>query len=72
MFSGTWREDLSIGVQTIYSVRVEEIEDVNKMKMGLYVTHTMNFQNYEEKSNRRSELVFELKKMFEELGINHQ
>jgi len=41
------------------------------MKMGLYVTHTMNFQNYEEKSNRRSALVFELKKIFEELGMKY-
>ncbi|THG12366.1 mechanosensitive ion channel protein 10-like [Camellia sinensis] len=54
-----------------HSVQVKEIEDVNKMKMGLYVTHTINFQNYGEKSNRRSELVFELKKIFEELGIKY-
>ncbi|KAJ9538421.1 hypothetical protein OSB04_031154 [Centaurea solstitialis] len=54
-----------------HSVRVKEIEDVNKMKMCLYVTHTINFQNYEEKSDRRSNLVMELKNIFEELGIKY-
>lgn len=54
-----------------HSVLVKEIEDVNKMKMGLYVTHTINFQNYGEKSSRRSELVIEMKKCFEELGIKY-
>ncbi|CAK9177102.1 unnamed protein product [Ilex paraguariensis] len=54
-----------------HSVQVTEIEDVNKMKMGLYVTHTTNFQNYGEKSNRKSDLVLELKKIFEELGIKY-
>ena len=43
---------------------------MTKMKLGLYVTHTIIFQNYEEKCNRISELVFELKKIFEELDIN--
>lgn len=54
-----------------HSVRVREIEDVNKMKMSLYVTHTINFQNHEEKSDRRSNLVLELKNIFEELGIKY-
>ncbi|KAL4589447.1 hypothetical protein LXL04_002354 [Taraxacum kok-saghyz] len=54
-----------------HSVRVREIEDVNKMKMSLYVTHTINFQNYEEKSDRRSNLVLELKNIFEQLGIKY-
>lgn len=50
---------------------VKEIENLNKMKMGLYVQHTMNHQNYGEKSSRRSELVFELKKIFESLRIKY-
>ncbi|KAK1413834.1 hypothetical protein QVD17_29570 [Tagetes erecta] len=54
-----------------HSVRVREIEDVNKMKMCLYVTHTINFQNYDEKSDRRSNLVMELKNIFEELEIKY-
>lgn len=54
-----------------HSILVKEIEDVNKMKMGLYVTHTINFQNYGDKSSRRSDLVLELKKSFEALGIKY-
>ncbi|KAM7513561.1 hypothetical protein LguiA_003144 [Lonicera macranthoides] len=54
-----------------HSVQVKEIEDVNKMKMVLYVTHTINFQNSDERSNRKAELVFELKKIFEEIGIKY-
>ncbi|KAJ0090608.1 hypothetical protein Patl1_13550 [Pistacia atlantica] len=54
-----------------HSVVVKDIEDVNKMKMGLYVTHTINFQNYGDKNSRRSELVLELKKIFEELNIRY-
>ncbi|XP_010940811.1 mechanosensitive ion channel protein 10 isoform X1 [Elaeis guineensis] len=54
-----------------HSVLVKEIENVNKMKMALNVLHTMNHQNFPEKNNRRSELVFELKKIFESLGIKY-
>ncbi|KAF3447574.1 hypothetical protein FNV43_RR12761 [Rhamnella rubrinervis] len=52
-------------------VLVKEIENVNKMKMCLCVQHTMNHQNFGEKSTRRSELVLELKKIFENLGIKY-
>ncbi|XP_062098459.1 mechanosensitive ion channel protein 10-like [Humulus lupulus] len=54
-----------------HSVLVKEIENVNEMKMGLYVQHTMNHQNYGEKSSRRSELVFELKRIFQTLRIKY-
>ncbi|KAF8380781.1 hypothetical protein HHK36_028275 [Tetracentron sinense] len=54
-----------------HSVIVKEIENVDKMKMCLCVLHTMNHQNYGEKNNRRSELVLELKKIFENLGIKY-
>ncbi|KAK9050193.1 hypothetical protein SSX86_002548 [Deinandra increscens subsp. villosa] len=52
-----------------HSVVVKEIENVNKIKMALFFNHTMNFQDYGEKNRRRSELVLELKKLFEELKI---
>uniref|UniRef100_A0A803NFT6 Mechanosensitive ion channel MscS domain-containing protein n=1 Tax=Cannabis sativa TaxID=3483 RepID=A0A803NFT6_CANSA len=52
-----------------HSVVVLDIEDVNKLKMALNVTHTMNFQDFNEKNRRRSELVIEIKQIFEELGI---
>ncbi|KAK2975963.1 hypothetical protein RJ640_012994, partial [Escallonia rubra] len=57
--------------QPAFSLRIKEIEDLNKMKMGLGLSHTMNFQNFGEKSDRRSDLLFELKKIFEDLGIKY-
>lgn len=54
-----------------HNVVVKEIEDVNKMKMVLFITHTINFQNYADKNSRRSELVLELKKIFEDLHIKY-
>ncbi|KAM3684906.1 hypothetical protein ACB094_11G080100 [Castanea mollissima] len=54
-----------------HAVIVKEIENVDKMKMALCVQHTMNHQNYGEKNSRRSELVLELKKIFENLGIKY-
>ena len=55
----------------VHSVLVKDIVHVNQMNMALYVTHTINFQNYGDKSSRRSELVIELKKIFEELNIKY-
>ncbi|KAK6236697.1 hypothetical protein SCA6_012034 [Theobroma cacao] len=52
-------------------VVVKEIENVNKIKMALYCNHTMNFQDFREKNRRRTELVIELKRIFEELGIRY-
>ncbi|KAF7813588.1 mechanosensitive ion channel protein 10-like [Senna tora] len=54
-----------------HSVAFKSIENVNKMNMALYVTHTINFQNYGDKSSRRSELVLELKKIFHDLNITY-
>ncbi|XP_050280806.1 mechanosensitive ion channel protein 10-like [Quercus robur] len=54
-----------------HAVIVREIENVDKMKMALCVQHTMNHQNYGEKNSRRSDLVLELKKIFENLGIKY-
>ncbi|KAL1326052.1 hypothetical protein HN51_036085 [Arachis hypogaea] len=54
-----------------HSVVVKDIENVDKMKMGLNVNHTINFQNYGDKSSRRSELLLELKKILEDLKIKY-
>lgn len=54
-----------------HSVVVKEIENINKISMAVYFSHTMNFQNYGEKNWRRSEFVLEMKKIFEELGIKY-
>ncbi|KAF4375762.1 hypothetical protein F8388_014484 [Cannabis sativa] len=52
-----------------HSVVVIEIENGNKLKMALYVNHTINFQEFGEKNRRRTELVMEVKRAFEELNI---
>ncbi|XVE70850.1 hypothetical protein DITRI_Ditri10aG0103700 [Diplodiscus trichospermus] len=52
-------------------VLVKEIENLNKLKMALFCNHTMNFQDFREKNRRRTELVIELKRIFEELGIRY-
>ncbi|RVW61956.1 Mechanosensitive ion channel protein 10 [Vitis vinifera] len=54
-----------------HSVIVKEIENMNKLKMCLCVTHTMNHQNFGEKNLRKTELLFELKRIFESLGIKY-
>ncbi|GAB2229476.1 hypothetical protein Droror1_Dr00023619 [Drosera rotundifolia] len=54
-----------------HGVVVKEIENVNKLKMGIFFNHTMNFQNFPEKMRRTSELVLEMKRIFEELSIKY-
>ncbi|XP_031388139.1 mechanosensitive ion channel protein 10-like [Punica granatum] len=54
-----------------YVVVVSEIENVNKIKISLIVNHKMNFQDYGEKTKRKTELVLELKRIFEELNIKY-
>ncbi|KAJ4821854.1 hypothetical protein Tsubulata_014751 [Turnera subulata] len=54
-----------------HTLLVKEIETIDKMKLKLCVQHTINHQNFLEKSTRTSELVFELKKIFDNLGIKY-
>ncbi|KAL0407661.1 UNVERIFIED_CONTAM: Mechanosensitive ion channel protein 10 [Sesamum radiatum] len=54
-----------------HNLVVKEIENVNKIKMTLFFNHTMNFQDYPEKSRRKTDLVLEMKKIFEELNIRY-
>uniref|UniRef100_M1CXG5 Mechanosensitive ion channel domain-containing protein n=1 Tax=Solanum tuberosum TaxID=4113 RepID=M1CXG5_SOLTU len=54
-----------------HNVVVKDIENLNKIKMVLLFNHTMNFQNFGEKIRRRTELILEMKKMFEELNIKY-
>ncbi|WCJ42756.1 Mechanosensitive ion channel family protein [Euphorbia peplus] len=58
-----WRPD--------HSLRFKEIEDVNKMKLVLFVNHTINFHYIGKRLKRRSELVLEMKNLFEELKIEY-
>ncbi|TYH91180.1 hypothetical protein ES332_A13G099300v1 [Gossypium tomentosum] len=53
-----------------HSLMFKEIENMDKMKLVLCVQHTINHQNYGEKSSRRSELVFELKRSSRLLVLN--
>ncbi|KZV29660.1 mechanosensitive ion channel protein 10-like [Dorcoceras hygrometricum] len=55
-----------------HSVQLKEIVDVHKLNMALYVNHTMNFQNSGERGTRKSDLIFELKRIFEEVGISYR
>ncbi|CAI9100686.1 OLC1v1037839C1 [Oldenlandia corymbosa var. corymbosa] len=54
--------------QPNHSVLIKEIEDMNKLKMVLYLTHTVNASD---RAGHRSDLVIELKKIFEELDIKY-
>ncbi|CAL1390039.1 unnamed protein product [Linum trigynum] len=54
-----------------HNIVVQEIQEVNKLKMALFCNHTMNFQEYPEKNKRRTELMMEIKKIFEELKIKY-
>lgn len=45
------------------------MEEINKLKLSLGLSHTMNHQDYGEKVARKSELLWEMRKIFEELGI---
>ncbi|KAI8530712.1 hypothetical protein RHMOL_Rhmol11G0080700 [Rhododendron molle] len=54
-----------------HDVIVKAIEDMNKMKMCLCVHHTINHQNYGERNVRMTDLILELKKIFEDLGIKY-
>ncbi|XP_028759430.1 mechanosensitive ion channel protein 10-like [Neltuma alba] len=48
-----------------HAVIAKEIENVDKLKLCLCVQHTINHQNYGERNNRMTELLLELKKIFE-------
>ncbi|KAJ8754328.1 hypothetical protein K2173_002779 [Erythroxylum novogranatense] len=55
-----------------HSVTAKDIEQANYLNLCLCVQHTINHQNYGERCNRISELILELKKMFENLGIKYR
>ncbi|KAG6423404.1 hypothetical protein SASPL_113799 [Salvia splendens] len=54
-----------------HNLVVKEIENVNKIKMALFINHTMNFQDFPERNRRRTELVLEMKRILEELHIRY-
>lgn len=54
-----------------HSVQIKEIEQMNTMKMALFVNHSTNFQDFLQKMNRRTELMLALKKIFEDVDIKY-
>ncbi|EPS57392.1 hypothetical protein M569_17425, partial [Genlisea aurea] len=54
-----------------YSLQINQIVDMNKINMGLYVTHTINFQN-SGRGSRKAELILEVTKILQGLGIRCQ
>ncbi|EPS67181.1 hypothetical protein M569_07594 [Genlisea aurea] len=54
-----------------HSVVVKDIEDVNKLRMILFFNYTMNYHDITEKNRRRTDVVMEVKRIFEELGIGY-
>ncbi|MCL7047163.1 hypothetical protein MKW94_002720 [Papaver nudicaule] len=55
-----------------HALYVKQISTLDKLDMCLLVTHTMNYQNYLERQLRRTELIYELKNIFETLQIKYQ
>ncbi|CAK7346098.1 unnamed protein product [Dovyalis caffra] len=53
-------------------VVVKDIEDMNKMKMSLWVTHRMNHQEMGERWARRTLLLEEMIKVFKELDMEYR
>jgi hypothetical protein len=45
--------------------------DTGRLKLVLGLSHTMNYHNIGEKTSRRSELVLEMKRLFQDLGIEY-
>lgn len=45
--------------------------ETRRLKLVLGLTHTMNYQNFGEKTSRRSELMLEMKRLFEDLQVDY-
>ncbi|WVZ22698.1 hypothetical protein V8G54_001242 [Vigna mungo] len=54
-----------------YSLIAKGIENVDKLKFALCVQHTINHQNYGERNVRMTELLLELKRIFEIHGVKY-
>ena len=50
---------------------IKDVEELNKLKMGVFLTHTTNGQNAVETIVSRSLLVEEMIKLFAELEIKY-
>ncbi|CAN4123044.1 unnamed protein product [Withania somnifera] len=53
-------------------VVMRDVEDLNRIKWSVWISHTMNFQDMGERWTRRAVLVEEMVKIFRELDIEYR
>lgn len=51
---------------------VRDVEDMNRLKISIWLSHRMNFQDMGERWQRRALLVEEMVKIFRELDIEYR
>ena len=54
-----------------FNMLIMDLDNAGKMKLALNLTHTMNFQKFDEKISRRSDLLWEMKRQLEALDIQY-
>ena len=50
----------------------KDVEELNRVRIAVWLTHTMNHQDMGEKWERRALLVEEMVKIFQELDIEYR
>lgn len=50
----------------------KDVEDLNKLRIAVWLTHSMNHQDMGERWTRRSLLIEEMMKIFKELDIQYR
>lgn len=51
---------------------LKEVEELNRMRFAVWLTHRMNFQDMGEKWARRALLLEEMVRVFQELDIQYR
>ncbi|KAJ0721486.1 hypothetical protein Hanom_Chr08g00695871 [Helianthus anomalus] len=51
---------------------LRDVEDLNRLKISIWLSHRMNFQDMGERWKRRALLVEELIKIFKDLDIEYR
>lgn len=51
---------------------LKEVEELNRMRFAVWLTHRMNFQDMGEKWARRALLLEEMVRIFQELDIQYR
>lgn len=54
-----------------FNMVVVDLVEMHQLKLSLGLSHTMNYQDMGEIVNRKSDLMWEMKRLFEELGIEY-